>query len=162
MKTIPLTRGQVAMVDDADFEHLSKFKWYFHPAGYAARDIWNSQSHRKLKTVLMHREIMAAPAGMDIDHADDNGCDNQRHNLRIATRAENMWNREKRPNTSSVYKGVYWDSGDRKWIARITKHGVKTVIGYFDNERHAAMAYDIWARAMFGQFARPNFKSINK
>ncbi len=30
-----------------------------------------------------------------------------------------------------------------------------------DNERHAGLAYDIWAKELFGECARTNFISIN-
>lgn len=28
MKEIPLTKGKVALVDDADFDELNQYKWY--------------------------------------------------------------------------------------------------------------------------------------
>ena len=36
MKEIPLTQGKFTIVDDDDYEELSKYKWYYF-CGYAAR-----------------------------------------------------------------------------------------------------------------------------
>jgi len=33
MKTIPLTKGKVATVDDADYPALAVYKWHAHEAG---------------------------------------------------------------------------------------------------------------------------------
>jgi hypothetical protein len=87
MKTIPLTRGYVALVDDADYERLSQWKWHalvIPRAGgrqiYAARNVdIDSKS-------FMHRELMALPDRRKVVHKDGNGLNNQRANLTAVAR----------------------------------------------------------------------------
>jgi len=73
-RVIPLRCGLFAIVDAADYEWLSRYRWFLCGAGYAAR-------HAPGKTILMHREIMQAPAGMVVDHINGNRLDNRRCNL---------------------------------------------------------------------------------
>lgn len=159
MKQIPLTQGQVALVDDEDFEWLSQWKWYVAKqrcnAWYAARSINMGNAH--ILVIKMHRIILKPPPGFETDHKDGNGLNNQRNNLRIATRAENTRNRRKRDGLTSAFKGVHWACRQRKWRASIGTQGKTIPLGYFDNEKVAAKAYDKAARKCFGEFARTNF-----
>jgi hypothetical protein len=87
MRTIPLTQGKVALVDDADFDRLDSYNWCAHKhcnTWYAVRNgRRNSRGIRPL--VLMHRQLLRASSGVDIDHRDGNGLNNRRKNLRVAT-----------------------------------------------------------------------------
>ncbi len=145
MKKIPLTRNKFALVDDDDFEWLSHYKWTYHHQGYAYRQ----------PNILMHRLIMGFPK-LKTDHKDSNRLNNQRENLRLATDFENSYNRSKLRKTSSIYKGVHWSKKSNKWLSYIKSKRKKIHIGYFDLERHAALAYDLWAKELFGQFAKLN------
>ncbi len=109
------------------------------------------------KTIYMHRQIMHAPKGFDVDHRDHNTLDNRRSNLRVCTRSQNLQN--KRPQGGvSEYKGVRWHTQIRRWHARIKLNGKRTSLGCFTDEVKAAKAYDKAAREMFGEFACTNFK----
>lgn len=88
MKEIKLTQGQVAIVDDEDFERLNKFKWYvkwdgYTGAGFAERNIsWPDGSH---STISMHREIFYLKPGSNrpfILHSNGNKFDNRKVNLK--------------------------------------------------------------------------------
>ena len=57
---------------------------------------------------------------MDVDHRDGNGLNNCRSNLRICRNVQNQWNKRKRANTASEFKGVTWHKATKKWRARIT------------------------------------------
>ena len=90
-----------------------------------------------------------------VDHEDHNGLNCQRSNLRKCVRGENDGNRRK-TRGSSQYRGVSWSKGKGRWRACITIE--KTVhLGYFVNEREAALVYDTAARSRFGVFANCNF-----
>lgn len=161
----------VAIVDDEDYEILGNKNWYAEPKGinvYVYRKLNQvEKSGRKTRRISLHRFIMNAPDGMEVDHINGNGLDNRRENLRICTRSENAKNIRKHKGVhSSIYKGVRWYSITKRWHAQIsdvTKDGKRTVksIGYFDDETEAAKAYDIWAHRLHGEFASPNFRPPN-
>ena len=149
MKRIKLTNSnKVALVDDIDFELVSQYKWHLHPCGVSlyARTYLNG------KKPLMHRLILAPPPNMDIDHANNNGLDNKRCNIRICTRTQNQANSRPRKGTSK-YKGVSWSYTENKWRAFIRINGKGKTIGRFDFELEAAEAYKKEALKCFGEFA---------
>jgi hypothetical protein len=101
---------------------------------------------------------MNPPRGFLVDHKNLNTLDNTRTNLRLATRSQNMFNRNKiKSNTSSRFRGVCFDKRRKKWCAYITVEGKRIWLGTFDNEIDAAMAYDAAAKKYHGEFARLNF-----
>lgn len=151
IRLIALTQGKVAIVDKEDYEWLSRYKWYASESGgkfYACR--------KNRRAVYMHREIVGAPKGMVVDHIDGNELNNRRSNLRVCTVSQNHQNR-RRTGGRSKYKGVHLDKKLNKWVAAITLKGRYFHIGYFDDEREAARAYDKKATALFGEFAYLNF-----
>lgn len=156
MKQIPLSQGKFALVDDEDYDYLMQWKWTYKKQKtneYAARN--EPIGNGKRKTVKMHREIMKFP-NCDVDHKDSNGLNNQKYNLRIATRSQNLMNGRKRNNTSSIYKGVSYYYWIGKYCARIRINGKLKFLGNFDNEIDAALAYNIKAIELFGDFALLN------
>jgi len=158
MKEINLTQGQVALVDDEDYEELNKYKWFAHDnygwTFYARRTGRKADGKRYL--IQMHRVILNAPKDMFVDHIDSNGLNNQRSNLRLCTNQQN--NRHARPysNGSSKFKGVCWHKRIKEWQANIRIDGKLKHIGYFKNEKDAALAYNVKALEYFGEFALPN------
>ena len=164
MKEIILTQGKVALVDDEDFEELNKFKWQavFQDKWYAARHD-NSLKSRRL--IRMHCLLMGTIGTTKIvDHRNGNGLDNQRHNMRLATPAQNAWNRKKQDRGASKYKGVLLhqkkrpnEHVDRYWVSRITVNKKLINLGYFtfnqDGEIEASIAYNEAAKIHYGEFA---------
>jgi hypothetical protein len=150
VKTIPVAGGYYAYVDAADYEWLSRYKWCLTSGKYAAR-------YDKDKRILMHREIMQTPPDKIVDHANGNGMDNTRANLRNCSPQENSRNRAKFSGTVSRYKGVDFHKPTGKWVARIWYEGRLRSLGYYDIEEDAARAYDRRAVECFREFARLNF-----
>jgi len=144
MKTIPLTRGKVALVDDEDYERLSKFKWFARKSKHG----WYASRH-----VSMHQELVTARV---VDHRDGDGLNNQRSNLRAATREQNARSRRKRSKLTSRFKGVSWAADRKKWRAQIMANGKSKMLGSFEREAEAAAAYDAAARIYFRDFALTN------
>jgi hypothetical protein len=163
---VPLSKGLFALVDVADFERLSKWKWYAQRGRrgrhYAVR---TDYSGPKQSQVMMHRVVLDAPTGSEVDHRNGDALDNRRCNLRICTRTQNARNitSSKRQKLGG-YKGVAWDPRKNKWRAVISVPGVdggrgkQRQIGRFDTPELAARAYDAAAKRLYGEFAAPNFK----
>ena len=155
VKRIPLTRGEFALVDDADYEWLSERKWWYRDCGANAYAGSQTRKNNVIRYLYMHREIMQPPRGMDVDHKNGNGLDNRRCNLRVCTRAQNLHNGQPLGG-SSRHKGVSWSKYAKKWQAYIDVHGKRKHLGYFINEQDAARAYNEEALQNFGEFARIN------
>lgn len=159
MKEIPLTRGKVAIVSDRDHEWLSQFKWQalrgYKETFYAAHAVRPKDGKRGV--MYMHRLILDAPGGMQVDHINGDGLDNRRQNLRLATNAENRRNSRIPADNTSGCKGVYWSNTERKWQAQISINGQTRYIGRFDFLLEAALAYDRAAMKHYGAFASLNF-----
>jgi hypothetical protein len=156
MKEIKLTQGKLALVDDANYEWLNQWNWYYqkgYKTGYAYRNI-GTPPHRK--HIQMHRLIMQTPPEMEVDHIDLDGLNNQRHNLRNCFHAHNAMNCKRYRNNTSGYKGVYWFKRAHVWVARITFNQKMLFLGYFHNPKEAAKAYDQKAIELFGEYARIN------
>lgn len=148
--------GLVALVDDEDYPLVSGYGW--SPAKskktfYARTYRVNAQGNKS--SVDMHRLIL--PDVPQIDHANLNGLDNQRANLRPARGGQNNANRAKQDGCTSQYKGVSWVSSRSRWLVQVAKDGTSHHVGLFDDEIAAAIAYDRAAVELFGEFARLNF-----
>ena len=160
MKTIPVGK-RFALVDDEDFDKLKMFKWRLDTKGYAQRTVHDPELYKRTRqgnrTILMHREIMQALKGFEVDHRNGLHLDNQRCNLRLATRSQNMRNQTKAMNKSSQFKGVSWHVRNKKWMSQITIHRKMIHLGRFDDEVLAAMSYDRMAQVLHGEFAKLNF-----
>lgn len=148
MKLIKLTQGQFAMVDDMDYKWLRKIKWY---AKHKNNKYYAVSGNPR---IYMHRLILGLAHDDERlpDHVDRNGLNNQRNNLRIATRSQNCYNSGPRKNSLSLFKGVSWDGGKKRWRARV---GLKH-IGHFMTETDAAIAYNNAAKELHGEFAYIN------
>lgn len=112
------------------------------------------------KTQSLHRiiaERMEFHISDQIDHIDGNKLNNQRNNLRSATSSQNAINSKKPKNNTSGYKGVSWSKKSKKWRAQICFEGKQIHLGFFDDSKDAANAYDKAALKYFGEFARLNF-----
>jgi hypothetical protein len=159
---IPLTRGKVALIDDEDAE-LAKASWQARPLGqtwYAQRNIRlpdGRKTMERLHAAVWRRAHPGEPLPPEIDHRNGDGLDNQKINLRAASRAENQRNRcISRVNTSG-FKGVQWDGWTHKWRASIKIGGRQIRLGRFGVAEEAARVYDAKARALFKDFATLNF-----
>lgn len=155
MGQIVLTQGKIAVVDDDDLEWVNQWKWCYHN-GYATRSIWNGS---RVFTVRLHRELLQAPPGLQVDHINGDKLDNRRANLRLATNAQNGMNQKKSSNCTSIYKGVYLHEA-KWWRAMIKKDRRCQYSKLCSSEVEAAKQYDQWARELFGEFARLNFPDI--
>jgi hypothetical protein len=167
MREVPLhgpkTAGRVALVDDADYELVMAYRWRVHE-GYISRTAYGPYARAQVQRNGIQRKIYmhALITGYrQTDHANGNGLDNRRQNLREATASQNHANQGKvrgyagKP-TASRYKGVTRHGS--RWSARIVVNGRQRRLGCYLNETDAARAYDRAAREAWGSFARCNFE----
>ena len=154
MKRIPLSQGKFAIVDDEDFEELSKFKWFVGGTEYAARNIHTPG--RSPSAVLMHRVIAKTPHGMYTDHVNRDKLDNRRSNLRVCTQSENMYNKIIQSNSTTGFKGVNECKDKRVKRFRASLRAAKKTfhLGHFKTPEEAFAPYCKAAREHFGEFAR--------
>ena len=154
-KELTLTKGFVALVDDDDYPYLSRWKWTYS-GGYGLR---KEKRGGKAYRIMLHRQIVNAPQGYDVDHWDGNGLNNCRSNLRVSTRSQNSANRKIATDGTSQYKGVCLrcDRIQNPWRASVGYNNQRINVGVFASEIEAAMAYDAKARELFGEFALTNF-----
>jgi len=158
MKQIPLTQGKVAMIDDCDFDLVSKHKWNTRKCRHTFYAL--CASSRKLnggkqKTIYMHRLILDAKLGQCVDHKDRNGLNNCRDNIRICSNAQNIMNSRAR-HSKSGFRGVYWLENKKRFKAYICLNGKIKNIGHFHNKIDAAKAYNKCALKFHGEFASLN------
>jgi HNH endonuclease/AP2 domain len=154
-REIALTQGKVAIVDPDDYEALSKFKWYAywdpHPQTYRARRNIRDLNGKR-QTVLMHRQILNSPTGIEVDHRDGDGLNNRRDNLRSATSSQNAQNQKAKSNNRSGLKGI-WKLPDGRWKAKVVCGGISHYLGIFFTPEDAHAAYIEAAKRLHGEFA---------
>lgn len=140
MKLITLRDNQIAKVDDEDFALLSQYKWH-EDAGYARMNAWK-----------MHELVLGvAPQGKVWDHIDRDKLNNQRHNLRLVTQAQNRMN--SCSSSSTGFKGVTWHKRKGKYEVKIMKDGVSYYLGSYHTKQEAAIVYNKKAKELFGEYA---------
>lgn len=150
VKAVQLNNDKYAIVDEEDYERVSKYNWYYN-RGYA----------RNSTVGALHRFVMRTPPGMVTDHINHDTLDNRKSNLRVCPQSKNAKNCSAHRDGSSVYKGVSWSKKHSKWKAQIRRYGKNTHLGLFESEEDAATAYDKEAKKVFGEFAYLNFPHLN-
>lgn len=154
MKEVKLTKGKVALVDDEDYEWLNQYSW--HASGNAD-GVFYARGYFRGRNVKMHRLILGIldDLGVEGEHIDGDGFNNQRSNLRVATRSQNGANRK--GTGVSKYRGVSFQRKRSKpWMAAVQKDKQWKFIGRYHTEKEAAEAYNRVAAEIHGEFAYLN------
>jgi hypothetical protein len=162
MKVIKLTRNKQALVDDEDFDKLSKYKWTaclkrknpdkLYELWVAVRGIKSDKTKTGRTNINMHQMIMGFPA-KQIDHINHNSLDNRQCNLRLVTPTENAANKRKQKNNKSGYRGVWFDKDLKKFRAAIRPHNKTIHLGCFLTKEEAATMWNQEALKYWGKYA---------
>jgi len=134
--------GLKFLIDAEDFEKIKNESFCLTLKGYVYSG----------KNKLLHRMIMNAPDGMDVDHINGDKLDNRKSNLRICTRQENLMNVAKKKNNTSGFKGVCFDKQSQKFKAQIRIDGKQKFLGLFEKAEDAHEAYKKAAVKLHGEF----------
>ena len=156
---------KVAIVDDEDYDRVMgaislRAKWYAHSPPTSKKYYAMNGS----RDISIHRVVINAPKGMQVDHINGDPLDNRKENLRICTRSENCRNRKVRSNSRSGYKGVEIKSSGRfqAYIGNPNMKSRHIKLGTYDTPEEAARAYDKKAIQLHGEFANLNFPKDKK
>lgn len=148
MMSIDVGSGCIAIIDDEDFPRVAESSWHVREDGYVQRT-WTREG--KIFHELLHRFVMNAEPDDIVDHENTDRWDCRKENLRVATLSQNAANR----SFAGPWKGIFRHGN--KWKARIKIHQQNIYLGCFDTSQEAALAYDLAAKKLFGDFARLNF-----
>lgn len=153
---VKLTKWHTALYDTEDHDLIKGHLWCVDAKrgrSYAIRAIGPKKARR---FVYMHRAVVKADDGLDVDHVNQSdGTDNRKNNLRVATRSQNNMNQRPKQGASR-FKGVHWHKQAGKWHAQIRFEGKRKSLGIFANEEDAARAYDRAAVEIAGPYAATN------
>lgn len=88
-----------------------------------------------------------------IDHIDGNPSNNAWSNLRVATKAQNTYNRKTYSTNKSGVKGVCWNGSLRKWQAAIKYQYKNIYLGLYEKIEDAAEVVRLKRIELHGEFA---------
>jgi hypothetical protein len=130
------------LLDDEDLELLYN-GLSISKTGYVA--------HNGGRPQYLHRLVMCAPKGTEVDHINGNKLDNRKENLRLCSRSQNLVN--SRPRAASRLKGVYRHHAGR-WFARLSTSKTTHIhLGMFDCPLVAHASYRQAAKERHGSFS---------
>ncbi len=145
---IEVGRELRAKVDTDMYWLVRLFEWRTHKMKTAR---WYARTYINGGHIYMHRLVMAARTGDQIDHKNHDGLDNRRVNLRFCTQSQNQQNRKK-ITSSSKRKGVTFHRQSEKWQAQIGFERHNFYLGLFATKDEASIAYAAAATVLFGEF----------
>lgn len=129
---IKLTKGKHAIIDDEDWELVSKYKWCYSGCGYAIG--WNK------KIIYMHKLINKTPEGLFTDHINQDKLDNRRINLRTVEKSVNQLNGKVRIDNKTGHRGIHWNKQKQRWQAYFNFKHKRFYLGFYKNIEEAIFA----------------------
>jgi hypothetical protein len=156
---------KIALIDAEDYELIAFVTWHPDEANEGDDRFYARGTVPGTGQMRMHRLLLGAPDGYEVDHINHDGLDNRRSNLRVVPKKRNAQNQRSARGSASRYKGVFWivptKNGQRNgrphWEAMIRVDGKLHRLGSYDEEIEAAMVYDYAAREVWGEYAALNF-----
>jgi hypothetical protein len=154
---ILLTQGQIAIIDIEDLTLVAQHRWRADFSRTTKSFYAKANLHKpddRWTQLQMHRLIMHAQKGQEVDHIFHLTLDNRKSELRLCTKNQNQHNRGKQANNTGGFKGVSWDKRDQKWKAYITMNGKQKTVGRYDTPELANSACITAREDLHGEFAR--------
>ena len=137
-------------VSEEDFDYLNGLTFNLSERGYL-------QCGSKEHYLEYLHIIVAKRMGLDttklIDHKDRIKLNNQRYNLREATKSQNAANSKLSVLNTSGHKGVIFDKERQKWIAQIKVNYKNIFLGRFEDYEKACKIRDDAVVKYFGEFS---------
>jgi hypothetical protein len=103
---VPLGHDRVTIIDAEDLVRVNPYRWharFCRPSFYAARTTSiRSNGTRRVPAIYLHRLLLDAPAGLQVDHLNCDTLDNRKQNLELVTPDENQARRLIRQKTGLV------------------------------------------------------------
>lgn len=152
---MPLTNGGVTVLDYDDWRRLGHVAWY-RIRKATSKTVYAAGYLHGRPAIALHRAVLDAPSGHQVDHIDRNGLNNRRSNLRLCDHRQNQANTGAHRDSKSGVRGVSWNKRLGKWQAFAKVGGRNRYLGSFDTTEAAATAYDQATRDMHGAFAFQN------
>ena len=153
---VALNDGREAVIDATDAARIGQFNWFANPwdrGFYAMRRDWQKGQGFSIP-ILMHRVILNASVGLQVDHINSDGLDNRRANLRLATAKQNAANSRIKTTNRSGLKCVHWSNERNKWRVQIVDDGKRIHGGYFADKATAEAVAKNLIQSIHGEFAR--------
>lgn len=145
-------RGGAFIIDAADEPLVRGLTWRINAYGYI------QSTSRAARWQYLHRRLLSAPAGLEVDHINGDELDNRRSNLRLCTSAENQRNRGPSKNNKLGVKNVYFHPGRRLAYRCRIKRGDTFVCASFETLAEAAKWARLASLGVHGQFSHFAFK----
>ena len=152
---LEIKSGVRIKIDLSDFKEVSQHVWHLAKAktriGFVV--ITNLKTgHHNYRKVSLQRLLMNPAAGeLSSIRNENEPYDFRRSNLFIQTRQSQARRFPKKGSSNtSVYKGVSFRKERHQWAAMIHTGQKHVLIGYFESEKQAALAYNEAAKLYFG------------
>ena len=144
-------KGDRFVVDKDVLPLVKQYYWTKYKKGY-----FMTQKGPEGKPIPIHRLIMAAQPGEQIDHINHDKADNRKSNLRIVSGSENCWNKGLRRSNTIGATGVYRRTGQETWWAEIKANGERHYLGDFQSFSDAVAARKAAEEKYFGEYSYDN------
>lgn len=133
------------LIETADLSTVSTYPgtWYLSGCGYVCGQVKITPGRKgKRRVIRLHRLVMNAPEGLEVDHINRDRLDNRRSNLRLVTLQENLKNKSVYKNNKVGKTGVSFKKDVEKWRAYRYENGKQIHLGYFDTVEEAISAME--------------------
>ncbi len=125
------------------------YRWYLNDDDPTNRYVVSTPGSKK---IYLHKLLLSAPEGYEVDHRNQDKLDCRDSNLRVATPTNNRHNRKERADNPSGFRGVR-KTQSGKWSATIKCDHVKYYLGLFKTKEEAIEARIDKEIELYGEFS---------